>query len=52
LASSISGGKASAVDYKILEDGCSKSSKALRLAKKAKIKYNFGTRRVRKTRLL
>jgi hypothetical protein len=52
LASSISGGKASAVDYKILEDGCSKSSKALRLAKKAKIKYNFVTRRVRKTRLL
>ena len=52
LASSISGGKASAVDYKILEDGCSKSSKALRLAKKAKIKYNFGTRRVRKTKLL
>ena len=52
LASSISGGKASAVDYKILENGCSKSSKALRLAKKAKIKYNFGTRRVRKTKLL
>ena len=52
LASSISGGKASAIDYKILEDGCSKSSKALKLAKKAQIKYNFGTRRVRKTKLL
>ena len=52
LASSISGGKASAVDYKILEDGCSKSSKALKLAKKAKLKYNFGTHRVRKTKLL
>jgi hypothetical protein len=52
LASSISGGKASAIDYKILEHGCSKSSKALKLAKKAKLKYNFGTRRVRKTRLI
>jgi hypothetical protein len=51
LASSISGGKASAIDYKILENGCSKSSKALKLAKKAKLKYNFGTRRVRKTKL-
>ena len=52
LASSISGGKASAIDYKILENGCGKSSKALKLAKKAKLKYNFGTHRVRKTRLL
>jgi len=52
LASSISGGKASAIDYKILENGCSKSSNALKLAKKAKLKYNFGTRRVRKTKLL
>ena len=52
LASSISGGKASAIDYKILENGCSKSSKALKLAKKAKLKYNFGTHRVRKTKLL
>jgi hypothetical protein len=51
LASSISGGKASAIDYKILENGCSKSSKALRLAKKAKLKYNSGTRRVRKIKL-
>lgn len=51
LASSISGGKASAVDYKILENGCNKSSKALKLAKKAKLKYKFGTHRVRKTKL-
>lgn len=33
LASSITGGKASAVDYTILEKGCSKNSKALKLAK-------------------
>ena len=52
LASSISGGKASAVDYKILEQGCTKSSKALKLAKKARIKYKFGTRRVKKTKFL
>jgi len=51
LASSISGGKASAIDYKILENGCIKSSKALKLAKKAKLKYKNGTRRVRKTKL-
>ena len=51
LASSISGGKASAIDYKILENGCSKSSKALKLAKKAKLKYKYGTHRVRKTKL-
>jgi len=51
LASSISGGKASAIDYKILENGCSKSSKALKLAKKAKLKYKNGTHRVRKTKL-
>ena len=35
LASSITGGKASAVDYSILEEGCSKKSKALQLAKKS-----------------
>jgi len=35
LASSITGGKASAVDYNILEKGCAKKSKALRLAKQS-----------------
>ena len=35
LASSITGGKASAVDYSILEEGCSQKSKALQLAKKS-----------------
>ena len=33
LASSLTGGNASTVDYTILEDGCKPSSKALRLAK-------------------
>lgn len=35
LASSITGGKASAVDYTILEKGCLKNSKALQLAKQS-----------------
>ena len=48
LASSISGGKASAVDFKILLSGCKKNSRALRLAKQAKKKYGYGTRRIPK----
>ena len=48
LASSITGGKAAAVDYNILEQGCSNKSKALKLAKKAKKKHGHGTRRVAK----
>lgn len=51
LASSITGGKAAAVDYNILEKGCSKNSKALKLAKKSREKHGFGTRKVRKTTL-
>jgi hypothetical protein len=35
LASAITGGKASAVDYTILEKGCAKNSKALKLAKQS-----------------
>ena len=51
LASSITGGKAAAVDYNILEKGCSKNSKALKLAKKSREKHGFGKRKVRKTTL-
>ena len=51
LASSITGGKASAVDFKLLSKGCSKNSKALRLAKKAYKKYKKGTRKVKKIKL-
>lgn len=36
LGSALTGGKASFVDYAILEKGCQKKSKALRLAKKLK----------------
>lgn len=48
LASAITGQKAAAVDYKILEEGCKKNSKALKLAKKAKQKHGHGTRKVAK----
>jgi hypothetical protein len=48
LASAITSGKAAAVDYSILEKGCKKNSKALRLAKLAKKKHGHGTRRVPK----
>ena len=51
LASSITSGKAAAVDFSILEKGCKKKSKALRLAKLAKKKHGHGTRRVPKARL-
>lgn len=52
LASSITSGKAAAVDYSILEKGCKHTSKALKLAKLAKKKYGHGTRRVPKAKLL
>ena len=45
LASAITGGKAAAVDYHILEKSCKKGSRALRLAKKVR---GTGTRRVKK----
>jgi DNA-binding Xre family transcriptional regulator len=48
LASSITSGKAAAVDYSILEKGCKSKSKALTLAKKAKVKFGHGTRRIKK----
>ena len=51
LASSITGGKAAAVDYSILEQGCSTNSKALKLAHQAKKKHGHGTRRVAKLKL-
>jgi hypothetical protein len=51
LASSITSGKAAAVDYNILEEGCKKNSKALTMAKKAKRKYGYGTRKVAKVKI-
>jgi DNA-binding Xre family transcriptional regulator len=48
LASSITSGKAAAVDYNILEKGCKKNSKALTMAKKSKRKHGHGTRKAPK----
>jgi hypothetical protein len=48
LASSITGGKAAAVDMKLLMKGCTSGSKAVRYAKQAKKRYGYGTRRVPK----
>jgi hypothetical protein len=47
LASAITGGKAAAIDYSILEKGCKPNSKALTLAKKARRR---GTRKAPKVR--
>jgi hypothetical protein len=46
LASSVTGGKASAVDFHILEKGCNHTKKAYKLAKRNKT--NYGRRRVAK----
>lgn len=51
LASAVTGGKASAVDYSILKSGCKKNSKALRLASHSTHLQKHGTRRVPKTKL-
>lgn len=51
LASAITGGKAAAVDYNILEKGCESNSKALILAKKSRKKYGYGTRKVPKVKV-
>ncbi len=48
LASSVTGGKSAAVDFKILDSGCKHTKKAYRLAKKARKKHKYGTRRVAK----
>ena len=42
LASSITGGKSSAVDFNILEKGCKHNKKAFILAKKSRKKYKYG----------
>jgi hypothetical protein len=44
MASAITGGKASAVDFYIIEKECDKKSRAYKLAKKARKKYSKGMR--------
>ena len=49
LASSITAGKAAAVDYDILQKGCNHKKKAFILATKAKQKYKYGHSKTKKT---
>ena len=51
MASAITGGKSSAVDFHILSNECKNNSKPLKLAKKAMKKYKKGTRRVKKIKI-
>ena len=51
LASSITGGKAAAVDYNILKEGCKKNSKALKLARKSRKKHGHGKRKTPSVKL-
>lgn len=51
LASAITGGKASAVDYHILEEGCKHNGKAFHYAKTARKKYGFGMGRTRRVNI-
>jgi len=52
LASAVSGGKAAAVDFAILEKGCDHNKKAFRLAKSAKRKYGYGQGKTKKIRAI
>ena len=48
LASSITAGKAAAVDYGIIEAGCDHKKKAFILASKSRRKYKFGQSKTRR----
>ena len=48
LASSLTAGKAAAVDYDIIDKGCRHNGKAFRLAVKSRRKYNSGHAKTRK----
>jgi len=48
LASSITGGKAAAVDYDIINKGCQHNKTAFILANKAKKKYGYGHSKTKK----
>jgi hypothetical protein len=52
LASAVTGGKASAVDYNILEEGCDHKKKAFLFAKKSIKKYKYGHSRTKKVSIV
>ncbi len=49
LASSLTAGKAAAVDYDIIEKGCDHKKRAFILANKSRKKYKYGQSKTRKT---
>ena len=49
LASSLTAGKAAAVDYDIIKKGCSHNKKAFILANKSRKKYKYGHAKTQKT---
>ena len=51
LASSITAGKAAAVDYSILDKGCDHKKKAFILANKSRMMYKYGHSKTRKVLL-
>jgi len=51
LASSLTGGKAAAVDYDILEQGCDHKKRAFIMAKQARKKYGHGHSRTRRVQI-
>jgi len=51
MASAITGGKASAVDFKIIKENCKKNSRAYKLAKKARKTYKKGMKRVKQVKI-
>ena len=52
LASSLTSGKAAAVDYDIIEKGCNHTKKAFILANKSRKKYKYGHSKTRKSSIL
>lgn len=51
LASSLTAGKAGAVDFNILIDGCKKGSKGYKMALKARRNFGHGTRKAPKVKI-
>jgi len=51
LASSITAGKAAAVDYDILDKGCDHKKKAFMLANKSRKKYKYGHSKTKRTNI-
>ena len=51
LASALTSGKAGAIDYNILNEGCNHGSKGYKMAQMARKKYGYGNRRVPKVKI-